>query len=187
MSGYTRRDLALCGGGAALGASLLVHARSAFAATSSDAQVLAHAVGLEQVAVFAYQSALNTNLLDVPTAKTFRLFQIHEEAHRNALLTPLHSLGGKGPARPTSPASNPLLAPLAKARTQKDLVAFAIGLETAIVAAYYDAAGQLQSPALLQTIAEIVGNEGQHLVVLRTALGQPPVPDAFETGKPASG
>jgi rubrerythrin len=187
MSAITRRDLAGRAGGAALGASLLVHARSAFGATTSDAQVIAHAVGLEQVAVFAYRSALASKLLDAPTATTFRLFQTHEEAHRDSLLTALHGFGGKGPAPPTSPASNPLLAPLAKARSQKDLVTFAIGLETAIVAAYYDATGQLQSPALLQSVAEIVGNEGQHLVVLRTALGQLPVPNAFETGKPASG
>ena len=35
----------------------------------------------------------------------------------------------------------------------------------------------------LQTTAEIMANEGQHLVVLREALHRPPVPSAFEIGK----
>jgi hypothetical protein len=187
VSACTRRDLAARAGGAALGASLLLHTRSALAATNTDADVIAHAVSLEQAAVFAYQSALSSNLLDAPTATTVRLFQTHEEAHRDSLLAALRTLGGTAPAPPTSAAGDPLLAPLAKARSQKDLVTLAVALETAIVAAYYDAVGQLRSPALLQTVAEIIGNEGQHLVVLRTALGQPPVPNAFETGKPASG
>jgi hypothetical protein len=187
MSTCSRRDLARRAGGAMLGASLVLHARSAFASTTSDADVIAGAVGLEQVAVFAYQAALDSKLLDAPTTQTARLLQSHEEAHRDNLLAVLRGLGGTAPAPPTSPASNPLLAPLTKARSQTDIVTFAIGLETAIVAAYYDAAGKLQAAALLRTAAEIMGNEGQHLVVLRTALGRPPVPGAFETGKPSSG
>jgi hypothetical protein len=29
-----------------------------------------------------------------------------------------------------------------------------------------------------------MASEGQHLAVLREALGRPPVPNAFETGQP---
>ena len=38
------------------------------------------------------------------------------------------------------------------------------------------------SAALLRTTAQIMASEGQHLVVLRQALGRDPVPNAFETG-----
>lgn len=51
------------------------------------------------------------------------------------------------------------------------------------VAAYYDASKKLQQARLLQTAAQIMSNEGQHLAVLRQALGRNPVPNAFETGK----
>ena len=50
------------------------------------------------------------------------------------------------------------------------------------VAAYYDAHRKLIAAGLLQTAASIMANEGQHLVVLRQAAGQAPVPNALETG-----
>ena len=59
---------------------------------------------------------------------------------------------------------------------------FAIELETAAVAAYLDAHRELVEAKLLQTGASIMASEGQHLVVLRRAVGQDPVPAAFETG-----
>ena len=35
----------------------------------------------------------------------------------------------------------------------------------------------------MQSMASIMANEGQHLVLLRQAAGRDPVPDAFETGR----
>jgi hypothetical protein len=35
----------------------------------------------------------------------------------------------------------------------------------------------------LKTGAQIMADEGQHLVVLREALGRNPAPNAFETGQ----
>ncbi len=68
-------------------------------------------------------------------------------------------------------------------RSQADVARFAIELETAAVAAYYDAHATLIDAQLLQTAASIMANEAQHLVVLRQAIDEPPVPYAFETGK----
>ena len=50
------------------------------------------------------------------------------------------------------------------------------------MATYYRAAPRLEDAKLLQLSATIMANEGQHLVILRRALGKDPVPNAFETG-----
>ena len=63
------------------------------------------------------------------------------------------------------------------------------------MAAYGQAQRKLESPELLRMATQISSNEGQHLVVLRQALGAGPVasvPVAFEAGvspapKPAAG
>ena len=68
-------------------------------------------------------------------------------------------------------------------RSQADVANFAIELELAAVAAYYDAHAKLVDAKLLQTGAAIMANEAQHLVVLRQAAKQDPVPHAFETGE----
>jgi rubrerythrin len=171
--------------GGAVAAPLLLHAHTAFAAASADADVIAAAVGIEDVAIFAYDAALKSNLLDASTTKLAQLLRSQEQQHRDALNVALRRLGGTAPPPPTSPAANQLLAPLTQAKSQQDLLAFAIQVETATVAAYYDAQGQLGAPSLLRATAEIMANEGQHLVLLRQALGQPAVPNAFETGKPS--
>jgi hypothetical protein len=151
----------------------------ALATPSADTGVLAAAAGLEETAVAAYETALTSGHLDAATAKTARLLQSHEEAHRDRLKA---LLGGTAPR----PVSGNLLAPVKKATSQRQLVAALLKLEATIVSAHYDAVGRLSGPGGLDAIAEIMASEGQHLVVLRTALGQPPVPNAFEPAKAAS-
>ncbi len=186
----TRRDLLRRGfavGSTALAASsvpLLLHARNAFGQAMGDAQVVKAAIGLEQVAVFAYDAALKSGKLDGKTTQVARLFKTHEEAHRDGLISALQSLGGGSP--PTPPASlraNSLLRPLLKVRNQKEIALYTIELESVAVAAYHDANRKLKDARLLKTGAQIMANEGQHLVVLRTAVKRPPVPDAFEVGR----
>jgi rubrerythrin len=91
--------------------------------------------------------------------------------------------GGGPPPAPTRASESTLLRPLIKVKTQRDVLEYAIELETMAVGAYYDAHLKLRSAKLLSTGTQIMANEGQHLVVLRTALGRRPVPNAFENGK----
>jgi rubrerythrin len=178
-----RRGIAL--GGAAVAASsipFLWSARNAFAQADGDAAILEAAVGLEQVAVFAYDAAAKSGKLGKATAVA-ELFRDQEQEHADGLITALESLGGMAPAKPMSVADiDKVLPGLGKANTAKKILEFAIELETAALAAYYDAHQKLRDGALLQTGASIMANEGQHLVVLRTAAGKPAVPNALETG-----
>lgn len=185
----SRRDLVrrgLVGSGAVLAASsipLLLRARNAFAQSGTDREIVAQALGLEQIAVFAYGQALASDLLRGPVRQVARDFRAHEQEHVAALQTALEGLGGRAPDKPNSVSDvDDVVKGLGEVRSQSDVVAFAIELETAAVAAYYDATMKLRDASLLQTGAQIMANEGQHLVVLRQAADRKPVPDAFETG-----
>lgn len=186
----SRRDLVRRGiaiGGAVVAVTsipMLLKVRNAFAQAQGDAAILEAAVGLEQVAVFAYSAAIDSGKLDAGTTKVAELFRDHEQEHADGLIAALEDLGGTAPAKPASVADvDKVLPGLGAAKDQKAIAEYAIELETAALAAYYDAHQKLQDAALLQTGAQIMANEGQHLVVLRQALGKPAVPNAFETGE----
>jgi rubrerythrin len=182
----TRRDLlrrGLTAGGLALAAGAvptLLRARDAFAQADGDAAVLRAAIGLEQTIVVAYDYALSKGgLLDARARRFVRSFREQERQHATALTSALRAMGGTPPARPLSVRG------LTGLRDQRGFLAFAIGLEEMGVAAYYDAHAKLRSAALMKTGTSIMADEGQHLVVLRTAAGRPAVPSAFETGRSA--
>jgi rubrerythrin len=181
----TRRDAVrrgLVAGGAVIGAALvpaLLSVRDVFAAApQNDAGILSSAIRLENTAVAAYAAAVNSGVLTPQFRRTAALFGRQEAEHAAALTAALKGMGGTPPAGTDAK----LLAPLKRARSQKQVAQFAIELETMAVAAYYDASKKLQQARLLQTSAQIMSNEGQHLVVLRQALAKDPVPNAFENG-----
>jgi Ferritin-like domain len=179
-----RRGFAL--GGAAIAASsipLLLSVRTAFAETESDGAILQGLIDLERVAVVAYDRAIDSGLLSPAMLRRARRFREHERQHADALTTALTDLGGASPEpAKRSGEADKVVTGLADADSQADVVNFAIELETAAVAAYHDAHAKLVEAKLLQTGVSIMANEGQHLAVLRAALGEDAVPNAFETG-----
>ena len=174
-----RRGIAL--GGVVIAATsipMLLGIRNAFAQADGDAAILEAAIGLEQTAVVAYSAAVDSGLLDAKVKPVAKLFRDQEQEHADGLTTALEALGGK-PPKPPQPEQVKGLADL---KSQADVANFAIELETMAVGAYYDAHGKLKDAKLLETGAQIMANEGQHLAVLRPLVKKPPVPDAFETG-----
>ena len=132
----------------------------AVAQASGDA-VLEELIRLEQRAVVAYTAAKSVTVA--------RLFAEQSQQHADALTRALRARGGSPPAQPTGAADAPGLAD-------------ALELESTAVAAYYNALGRVKAPELLPTLASIMANRAQHLVVLRQQLGRNPLPDAFVTG-----
>jgi hypothetical protein len=180
-----RRDLLKRGfglGGVAIAASsvpVLLAVRNAFAQAGDDGAILERAINLERIAVIA-----DSGLLSAGVEKIARRFRGHEQAHADALTTALTDLGGTPPPKPSGVEDvDKVVKGLGEVKSQADIANFAIELETAAVAAYYDAHRKLIDAKLLQTGASIMANEGQHLVVLRQTVKQDPVPNAFETGK----
>jgi hypothetical protein len=181
-----RRGLGL--GGAAIAASsipLLLAARDAFAASETDATLLERAITLERDCVLAYDKVIGDGLLPAREQRLARVLRGHEQQHADTLTKALTDLGGTPPAAPAGVADvDKVVTGLAGLRTAAATLAFLVELETAVLAAYYDAQAKFVEAKLLQSGASIMGAEGQHLVVLRQAARRPPVPNAVETGKP---
>ena len=180
-----RRGLDL--GAAVVAASaipLLLAVRDAFADSDTDGTILEQAITLERVAVLAYDRILAGGLLADRLVRQVQVLRGHEQQHADVLTKALTDLGATPPPAPSGVADvDKVVKGLADVRTQADVLSFAIELETAAVAAYYDAHAKLVEAKLLQTGASIMADEGQHLVVLRQAAGRPPVPNALETGE----
>jgi rubrerythrin len=180
-----RRGLGL--GGAAVAASaipLLLAVRNAFAASDTDGTLLARAITLERVAVLAYDTLIDGGVLTGAIARQARVLRAHEQQHAAVFTKALTDLGGTPPPAPSGlEGVDKVVKGLGGVRTQADALSFAIELETATVAAYYDAQAKFVEAKLLQTGASIMACEGQHLVVLRQAARRPPVPHALESGR----
>jgi hypothetical protein len=178
-----RRGLAF--GGAAVAASsvpLLLAIRNAFAvADDTDGTLLEQAITLERTMVLAYDRVIDDGFLsDKALAPALRT---HERRHAASFVTALTDLGGSPPAEPVGIAAVDKVAKgLDQVRNEAQTLSFLIELETAAVAAYYDAQARFVETRLLQSGASIMASEGQHLVLLRQAARRPPVPEALETG-----
>jgi rubrerythrin len=176
--------------GAALAIALPAAARAA-TKTQSDATTLAAAVDLEQVAAYVYSAGVHSGLLDAGLAAAVQNLADHEQAHADALAADLEALGGARPAAPASAedgdAALKRLGIGPGLRSLADAPAFltvALALEQRQLALYSEAVGEIEDIRLIQTYSSIVAAEGQHLVVIRNALGRAPVPKSFETGRP---
>jgi rubrerythrin len=173
LPALTRRELGL--GAVALPFALAIE--DAFAKTDGQLAILRAAVNLEQKAVLTYRLAAPK--LNRAEARLAELLRGQEQKHADGLTMALRNRGGRPPPKPTAPGQVPGLEQ-ALAGDRRTILAFAIGLEDTAVAAYGDALRKLRDPRLLSPIVSILGNEGQHLAVLRQALGEQPVPGAFE-------
>jgi rubrerythrin len=153
--------------------------KSPFAATlpdesdDADVELLNLALDLELEAVAAYKAA--AGMLRGDALAAAKRFVEHEQEHASRLTAAIREAGGK-PNRPRRSYDFPPL------RSQQDALRFAISLEDVAIAAYIDLLPKLGRGELRATAAAIVANEAEHVAVLRTALGEEPVPAAFVVG-----
>ena len=166
----TRRAL-LAGGAAAV--PLIGPAAEALAAASGDRQIVTAAIDLEQHAAAVYDAAAGDAEVPAALRRLARHLRDQEREHADGLARALRGLGGRRPAPPAQPSAPP---------AGPGFGPFALELENRLLAAYYDAMPRLR-PGLRQPLGSIMASEGQHLVVLRQALGRNPLPNAFENGR----
>jgi Ferritin-like domain len=148
----SRRQLLLAAA-AALGV-----ARTAAAAGSSDAELLAGLLARERELEAAYAWALERGVIDRALGE--RLLG-HELEHVRGLEQVLRGRAAPG-AEPSRPQAD---GPRAFARA-------ALALESGAVAAYTEALTRLRDKRLLQPLGSIMGCGAQHEVALRQALGR---------------
>ena len=141
---------------------------------NNDVTILNSALGAEQQAIAAYQLGAESGLLQKPVRALAVQFQGHHKAHADILAKTVTKLGGT-PAVPLKDYGFPK----EKLKSQNDVLTFAASLEKGAVSAYLGAVPILGDRELAKAAASILGDEAMHWAVLRQALGQNPVPDAF--------
>lgn len=180
----SRRTLLVRGGQAALSATTvaLLAGCGSMAGTKSanadsmanDADILNTALGLEYEGIAAYQVGAESGLLTKPVLDLAVTFQGHHKEHADVLAATVAKLGGT----PVEPAASYSF-PVDQLKSERDVIAFAAGLEQGATSAYLGAVPLFGDRELAKAAASILGDEAMHWAVLRYALGEAPVPGAF--------
>jgi rubrerythrin len=156
--------------------ALAAQAAKSNAGHASDADILNTALGAEHEAVAAYQVGAESGLLQKPVLDLAVVFQGHHKAHVDLLAKTVKQLGG-------TPIGSKKTAdyrfPTATLKSQADVLRFAASLEKGAVSAYLGALPLFKNRDLSKAAGSILGDEAMHWAVLRQALGEVPVPDAF--------
>lgn len=140
-----------------------------------DVKIVNIALGLEYAAIYAYDVAASTGLLSAGTKGVALLFQSQHKEHAALEEGAIKSMGGTPIAR----MEKYDLGDLSGIKTEKDLLAFALGKEAGAASAYMGVLSQLTSKDLIPVVAGIGANEAQHAALLRFAMGEAnPVPMA---------
>jgi rubrerythrin len=179
----TRREAARCGAlaAAAVAAPILVRAGPARAKEDEAKadEALRGLITRERAAVVAYEALAAADYLDSPTATLVRTLRDHEQEHVDVLIAALDERG----AQPPDPPTREDVEGLAAVSSQGEALDFARRLEEGLVGAHVEAVELFEGASLLQTVGEILGSEGQHLVILRERAGDEPLPRPFERGR----
>jgi len=166
LSGTTLAPLTGIGGSVSL--------RRASAATmSADIDTLNVALGLEHEAIAAYQVGAESGLLKPDVLKVAVGFQSDHKQHRDILAKTIGQLGGMAVADMKHKF------PVEKLKNQNDVLRFALGLEMGAASAYLSTIPGFENRDLAKAAASIMGVETQHVAILKSALGEPPIENAF--------
>jgi bacterioferritin (cytochrome b1) len=143
---------------------------------NADVELLNTMLDLELMAVAAYKTGAAR--LRGSALQSAKGFLEQEQEHADALAQAIRDLSGVPNEPKTSYAFQAL-------RTQADALQFAVQFENNLIAAYIDVLPKLSPGKLRSTVSGILTCEAEHVAVLRGALGEPQVPDAFVVGRAA--
>lgn len=182
----SRRTLLVRGGQAALSATAVAILAGCESMASSktanadsmanDVDILNTALGLEYEGIAAYQVGAESGLLSKPVLDVAVAFQGHHKAHADVLASTVQKLGGT-PVMSMKPMEYGF--PVDQLKSEADVLRFAAGLEQGAASAYLGAVPLFANRDLAKAAASILGDETMHWAVLRSVLGENPVPDAF--------
>ena len=169
-----RSGLVLSGAAVALLAGNDALAAKDGKSTAGDVRILNSALGAEYNAIAAYQVGAESGLLQKPVLDLAVTFQGHHKQHADLLSKTIAKLGGKAVS-----AKAKYDFPVETLKTQADVLRFAANLEKGAVSAYLGAVPLFGNHDLAKAAASILGDEAMHWAILRNALGEAPVPDAY--------
>jgi hypothetical protein len=154
---------------------------------TGDAAVLQPIHRDEMFALAAYSAA--TTSPDARVREIAANFRVHEARHVAALATSLEALGAPRFAPPRGAAGldrnarrlgiTPVFSDL---RTPHDLLGFLLAIEERLIGDWVRAHIGLADANLMQAATQVLACQGEHVTVLRRALGRDPLPQAFDAG-----
>jgi rubrerythrin len=152
---------------------------------AADRAGLATNASLENLAVFAYDSALKAapsgKFGKVPPAvATFAMTAMSQHAdHAKAFNAALQNAGGQAFTKPNPKLAGPITEQFGALKDLVGLAKLALTLEQTATQTYTKQSGEFQSPEALKLVATIAPVEHQHAATLLYVLGEYPVPDTF--------
>jgi hypothetical protein len=157
------------------------------AAVSGDVTILRTASSIEELAVAAYQTAIDSGLVKTAAiADAAKLFQSQHKEHSAQFQAATKAAGGQ-PFTMPNPAVLSAIKPMVDAlKDEQGVVALAFELETAAAQSYQSYVGTFTDPKLNPAIMAVGGVEARHAALLAQVLGSlgdpsaMPVPKAFQ-------
>ena len=150
--------------------------------TTVDVSILRTASSIEELAVAAYQIAIDSGLVKTAAiGDAAKYFQSQHKEHSGLFQSLTKKAGGTAFAT-ANPALLKALDPQIKAlKDEMGIVAFALSLERIAASTYQSNVGMFTDTTLNKTIMTVGGVEARHAAALAAVLGQPSVPKAFQT------
>ena len=162
------------------------------AMATGDALILRTASSIEELAVAAYQTAIDSGLVKTAAiADAAKLFQAQHREH-SALFQAQTKAAGGTPFTQPNPAILAAIKPTIDAlKDELGIVALAFELETVAAQTYQSNVGTFTDLKLNAAIMTVGGVEARHAAVLAGVLKQGQVPKAFQVtdkaAKPGTG
>jgi hypothetical protein len=153
------------------GTAVLASALPAFAASSSDVQILQTAASIENLAVLTYGTALGLPFIGGssanPVVRTFAMkTKAQHEDHAKGFNAAVKGLGGKEQHSPDAKYLKVVKAAEPKLTNPAAVVALAIALEDVAAQTYTKDVSAVSTSDLRQLFAGVAGVEAQHKAIL---------------------
>ena len=152
------------------------------AKVSGDVAILRTASSIEELAVAAYQIAIDSGLVKTAAiGDAAKYFQAQHREH-SALFQSLTKKAGGAAFAQANPALLKALDPRIKGlKDELGVVAFALDLENIAASTYQSNVGAFTDTTLNKAIMSVGGVEARHAAALADVLGKPSVPKSFQT------
>ncbi len=160
---------------------------TAVAGMSNDVVILRTASSIEELAVAAYQTAIDSGLVTTAAVgDAAKLFQAQHKEHSGLFQGATTAAGGE-PFAEANPALLDALKPTIDGlKDEMGIIAFALELEQVAAQTYQANVGTFADPSLNAAIMSVGGVEARHAAVLASVLGAMPgsdqlFPTAFQS------
>ena len=155
---------------------------TAMASASDDVVLLRTISSLENLAVAAYQIAIDSGLVTTAAVgDAAKLFQSHHMEHAQFFQAATTNAGGKAFTEPNAAVLAQLQPTIDALKDEKGVLMLALSLERAAAASYQSGVGVVTDMTLHKALMSVGGVEARHAAVLAGVLGEDPVPRSFGT------